>query len=83
MKEEQNHKFETIDDMSPKVLKMFVFIKKQLMNPDHPLNVIAKRFAQSYVAYYVKEISLDVNQFNVKREQEFRVTQVTQLNVDN
>ena len=40
---------ETIDDMSPRILKMFVFIKKQLMHPDHPLNVIAKKFVESYV----------------------------------
>ena len=60
--------------MSPKILRMFMFIKKQLMNPDHPLNVIAARFADSYVSYYVNQINLDVNQFHKTKEQDFRIT---------
>ena len=46
----------TIDQMSYKVKRLFVFIKNQLTQTDHPLNVISKQFSRNYVEFYINQI---------------------------
>ena len=53
---------------------MFIFIKNQLMNKDHPLNKIAANFVFHYVEYYSKEILNNAEQFNVTKENDFTVS---------
>jgi len=42
--------------MTPRVLKMFVFIEKQLMCFSHPLNRIQSHFISEFVSFYGKKI---------------------------
>ena len=64
---------ETIDTMKPRIKKLFFVIKKQLAQKDHPLNILATKFVESYVAYYDREIKEDIRQFEEKKDQEFRI----------
>jgi len=61
----------TIDTMKPRVVQLFVFIKNQLMNSDHPINKIAKCFVDNYVDYYSKQILMNAEKFHVKEKNQF------------
>lgn len=53
--------------MSPNVRQMFIFIKNQLMNEDHPLNKIAANFVLHYVDYWSREILHNAEKFSATR----------------
>ena len=50
--------------MKPSVLKLYLFIKKQMNEPDHPLNQIAKKFVEYYVDYYSRQILMNGEKFH-------------------
>lgn len=56
--------FTTIDQMKPKVFKLFMFIKNQLQNKKHPLNIIAKKFCDYYVEFYSRELLMDNEKYH-------------------
>ena len=60
------HNTNPIADMSPRVLKIFVFIEKQLMCQTHPLNVIQNNFITDFVNYYTSKLS-EVPRFSKKK----------------
>lgn len=53
-KKEKEKQDETIDTMKPRIKKLFLVIKKQLAQKDHPLNILSAKFVECYVAYYDK-----------------------------
>jgi hypothetical protein len=53
-KKQKEKEDETIDTMKPRIKKLFMVIKKQLAHKDHPLNILAAKFVECYVAYYDK-----------------------------
>ena len=59
--------------MKPSVLKLYMFIKKQMMEPDHPLNQIARKFVEYYVDFYSRQILMNSEKFHQKRDQEFNI----------
>ena len=61
--------------MKPSVLKLYMFIKKQMNEPDHPLNQIAKKFVEYYVDYYSRQILMNAEKFHQKQDQEFNIIQ--------
>lgn len=46
---------------------MFVFIKSQLFNEEHPLNKIASNFVYNYVDYWGNQILTNAEKFNVTK----------------
>ena len=72
---------ETIEAMKPSVMQLFVFIKEQLTNPDHPLNKISKCFVENYVDYYSREILMNAEKFHVFEKNDFSIM-VTESNRD-
>ena len=65
--------YEPIDMMKPRVLKLFLMIREQLREERHPLHLITRRFAQSYVNYYSGRISSNMDSILERKEQDFRV----------
>ena len=63
-KDLQQDDFTTIDQMKPKVFKLFMFIKNQLQNKKHPLNIIAKKFCDYYVEFYSRELLMDNEKYH-------------------
>ena len=51
--------------MKPSVTHMFLFIKNQLTDLDHPLNKIAKCFVDNYVDFYSKEILMNGEKYHI------------------
>lgn len=46
--------------MKPRVKKMFQLIKTQLMDKEHPLNILSREFVESYVEHYSTQIIEDM-----------------------
>ena len=60
--------------MSPQALKLFVIVRQQLVNPEHPLNMVATEFVESYVDYYNRKIHQNIDEFYKTQAKEFQIS---------
>lgn len=72
--DEEAKNIQTIDTMCPHVQKLFIIVKKQLMDPEHPLNMVATEFVESYVDFYNEKIHQNIEQFYKTQVNEFQIT---------
>ena len=73
-KQQINFEVETIENMKPSVMQLFVFIREQLMNPEHPLNKVSKCFVENYVEHYGREILMNVEKYHATQKNDFSIT---------